>query len=55
MMPEILKKVSHIDILYCNAGTYIGGDLDSTDAATIDSMLNLNGQHTGAGAHRRGI
>ena len=42
MMPEILKKVSHIDILYCNAGTYIGGDLDSTDAATIDSMLNLN-------------
>ena len=42
MIPEILEKVSHIDILYCNAGTYIGGDLDSTDAATIDSMLNLN-------------
>lgn len=42
MMPEILKKVGHLDILYCNAGTYIGGDLDKTDADTIDHMLNLN-------------
>ena len=42
MIPEILEKVSHIDILYCNAGTYIGGDLDQTDAAKIDDMLNLN-------------
>ena len=42
MVPEILAKVGHIDILYCNAGTYIGGDLVETDAATIDRMLNLN-------------
>uniref|UniRef100_UPI0035AF93AA SDR family oxidoreductase n=1 Tax=Paracoccus sp. TaxID=267 RepID=UPI0035AF93AA len=25
MVSEILGKVDHIDILYCNAGTYIGG------------------------------
>lgn len=42
MIPEILEKVDHIDILYCNAGTYIGGDLDETDPETIDRMLNLN-------------
>ena len=42
MVPEILEKVDHIDILHCNAGTYIGGDLAETDAATIDRMLNLN-------------
>ncbi|KMW56149.1 Ribitol 2-dehydrogenase [Candidatus Rhodobacter oscarellae] len=42
MLPEILGKVGHLDILYCNAGTYIGGDLDETDPDTIDRMLNLN-------------
>lgn len=42
MVPDILKKTGRIDILYCNAGTYIGGDLVETDAATIDRMLNLN-------------
>ena len=42
MVSEILKKVNHIDILHCNAGTYIGGDLDETDPATIDRMLTLN-------------
>lgn len=42
MVPEILAKVPHIDILHCNAGTYIGGDLDETDPDTIDRMLNLN-------------
>ncbi|WP_116134552.1 SDR family oxidoreductase [Tropicimonas sp. IMCC34043] len=42
MVPEILAKVDHIDILYCNAGTYIGGDLIDTDTTTIDKMLNLN-------------
>ena len=42
MVPEILGKVPHIDILYLNAGTYIGGDLDETDPAPIDRMLNLN-------------
>ncbi|UXS41419.1 SDR family oxidoreductase [Agrobacterium tumefaciens] len=42
MIPEILKKVAHIDILYCNAGTYIGGDLTETTPEAIDKMLNLN-------------
>lgn len=42
MVPEILEKVPHIDILYLNAGTYIGGDLEETNPATIDRMLNLN-------------
>jgi len=42
MVPEILAKTGKIDILYCNAGTFIGGDLVDTDAVTIDRMLNLN-------------
>ncbi|MBY0134659.1 SDR family oxidoreductase [Paracoccus yeei] len=42
MVPEILEKVDHIDILYCNAGTYIGGDLTETTPEAIDRMLNLN-------------
>lgn len=42
MIPEILAKVGHIDILHCNAGSYIGGDLIETDTDTIDRMLNLN-------------
>jgi ribitol 2-dehydrogenase len=42
MIPEILEKVDHIDILHLNAGTYIGGDLADTDAESIDRMLNLN-------------
>ncbi|MBX5301012.1 SDR family oxidoreductase [Rhizobium sp. NLR12b] len=42
MVPEILAKVDHLDILHCNAGSYIGGDLIDTDTVTIDRMLNLN-------------
>lgn len=42
MVPEILGKTGRIDILHCNAGTFIGGDLVDTDAETIDRMLNLN-------------
>ena len=42
MVPEILTKTGKIDILHCNAGTFIGGDLVDTDAETIDRMLNLN-------------
>jgi|TARA_B110000114_G_scaffold17301_2_gene16696 ribitol 2-dehydrogenase len=42
MIPEILEKIGRIDILYCNAGTYIGGELVDTDAESIDQMLNLN-------------
>ena len=42
MIPGVLAKTGRIDVLYCNAGTYIGGDLVETDAVTIDRMLNLN-------------
>ena len=42
MIPEILAKTGRIDILHCNAGIYIGGELVDTDAPTIDRMLNLN-------------
>jgi ribitol 2-dehydrogenase len=42
MIPGALEKTGQIDILHCNAGTYIGGDLIDTDTATIDRMLNLN-------------
>lgn len=42
LVPEILAKVGHIDILHCNAGTYIGGDLVETTPEAIDGMLNLN-------------
>ena len=42
MVPGALEKAGRIDILHCNAGTYIGGDLVDTDGATIDRMLNLN-------------
>ncbi len=42
MVPEILEQVGQVDIMHCNAGTYIGGDLVDTDTATIDRMLNLN-------------
>ncbi|WP_172330064.1 SDR family oxidoreductase [Mangrovicoccus sp. HB161399] len=42
LIPEILAKVPHIDILYCNAGTYIGGDLTETTPEAIDRMLGLN-------------
>lgn len=42
MVPEILEKAGRIDILHCNAGTYIGGDLIETSPPTIDRMLNLN-------------
>lgn len=42
MVPELLEKAGQIDILHCNAGTYIGGDLTETNPATIDRMLNIN-------------
>lgn len=42
MVPEVLAKIGSIDILHCNAGTYIGGDLAETNEATIDRMLKLN-------------
>jgi ribitol 2-dehydrogenase len=42
MVPGALEKAGRVDILHCNAGTYIGGDLVETDGAAIDRMLNLN-------------
>lgn len=42
MIPEVLEKVGQIDILHCNAGTYIGGELVETTSEAIDRMLNLN-------------
>jgi len=42
MIPRALEQVPHIDILHCNAGTYIGGDLVDTTGEAIDRMLNLN-------------
>ena len=42
MIPEILEKFGRIDILHCNAGSYIGGALTETNATAIDKLLNLN-------------
>lgn len=42
MVPAALDSAGRIDILHCNAGTYIGGDLTATDGPAIDRMLNLN-------------
>ncbi|MDX7950311.1 SDR family oxidoreductase [Lichenihabitans sp. Uapishka_5] len=42
MVPDILAKAGRIDILHCNAGSYVGGDLVDTNPASIDRMLNLN-------------
>ena len=42
LVPGAIDKAGRIDILHCNAGTYIGGDLTETDGAAIDRMLNLN-------------
>eukprot|EP00873_Tetraselmis_striata_P031761 jgi/Tetstr1/452025/TSEL_039061.t1 len=42
MVPEIIEKAGHIDIMLCNAGSYIGGDLTQSTPGAIDRMLNLN-------------
>lgn len=42
MVPEVLDKVGEVDIMLCNAGSYIGGDLIDTNPGAIDRMLNLN-------------
>lgn len=42
MVPKIVQSMGRIDILHCNAGTYIAGDLAQTSSAAIDRMLNLN-------------
>lgn len=42
LLPAVLEKAGQLDILYANAGSYIGGDLIEADSAGIDRMLNLN-------------
>lgn len=42
MIPGVLETTGRIDILHCNAGTYIGGDLTETTPEAIDRMLDLN-------------
>lgn len=42
LLEKLLALVSHIDIFYANAGSYIGGDLVDADFDQIDRMLNLN-------------
>lgn len=42
MVGDILAKAGRIDILLCNAGSYVGGNLDETNNAAIDRMLQLN-------------
>lgn len=42
LLSGVLEKAGHLDILYANAGSYIGGDLIDADPAGIDRMLNLN-------------
>lgn len=42
MIGDILAKTGRIDMLLCNAGSYVGGNLDETNNAAIDRMLQLN-------------
>jgi len=42
MIPEILAKTGRIDILHCNAGSYVSGELEEASSDAIDRMLNLN-------------
>lgn len=42
LLPGVLAKAGQLDILYANAGGYVGGDLVDADVAAIDRMLNLN-------------
>lgn len=42
LVQDILKRVPHIDIMHCNAGLYLGGDLVDATPEAIDRMLTLN-------------
>ncbi len=42
MLPAILAKAGHLDILHANAGAYVGGDVLEADPDAWDRMLNLN-------------
>jgi ribitol 2-dehydrogenase len=42
LLPRVLERTGHVDILHANAGSYVGGDLVDCDVGAIDRMLNLN-------------
>lgn len=42
LLAGVLERAGQLDILYANAGSYVGGDLVDADTAGIDRMLNLN-------------
>lgn len=42
LIPEILKRVSHIDIFHANAGMYVGGNLVDNDPKLIADAVKLN-------------
>ncbi|AXI42092.1 SDR family oxidoreductase [Sulfitobacter sp. SK011] len=42
LVPKILELCGQLDILHCNAGSYVGGDLIENDTSAIDRMMNLN-------------
>ena len=42
LLPRVLERTGQLDVLHCNAGAYIGGDLVDSDSGAIDRMLNLN-------------
>ena len=42
LLQGVLEKAGQLDILFANAGSYVGGDFVDADPAGIDRMLNLN-------------
>lgn len=42
LLPKTLELAGQLDILHCNAGSYVGGDLVDNDTIAIDRMMNLN-------------
>ena len=42
LIPRLLDLTGQLDILHCNAGSYVGGDLVDNDTAAIDRMMSLN-------------
>ncbi|MBT3145923.1 MAG: SDR family oxidoreductase [Neptunomonas phycophila] len=42
LLSGVLEKAGQLDILFANAGSYIGGDLTDASSEGIDRMLNLN-------------
>lgn len=42
LLEGILARAGQLDILYANAGSYLGGDVVDAEPAAVDRMLNLN-------------